>query len=292
MRQARGEVAKTGEEAARAVNQVKLLIEVARRVVEPADALPAGSRTAVLLALYRDAAYWMLAAMRSPGDSATPDLATAWTATAPETLLKAAGDADGLAVVRGALVEQSPTGALNATDEAAARARAFVESLLWEFEAPNRRVDRVRLQMWTRVAVVATICVLAALGVRRLAVGPNLVEGKSPRTSSTLPECLAHKCADLMFHTMVEDNPWADFDLAAIHKIHRVEVANRSDCCAERAVPLIIEVSLDDKHWIEVARRDAQFSNWTATFASKPARYVRLRVPRSTAFHLDQVAIH
>ena len=98
-------------------------------------------------------------------------------------------------------------------------------------------------------------------------------------------------CGDLFFHTQPQDSPWIDFDLGAVKSVHRVEVTNRSDCCQERAIPLIVEVSVDDKQWIQVARRDTDFAAWTATFPKQKARYVRFRVPRSTTLHFDDVVI-
>ena len=43
-----------------AARQARLVLEVARRTAEPAEALPPGGQPAVLLALYRDAIYWAL----------------------------------------------------------------------------------------------------------------------------------------------------------------------------------------------------------------------------------------
>ena len=48
-----------------AARQARLVLEVARRTAEPAEALPPGAQPAVVLALYRDAIYWALAARRA-----------------------------------------------------------------------------------------------------------------------------------------------------------------------------------------------------------------------------------
>ena len=45
-----------------ALRQALLLLETGRRVAEPVAELPGGSRPAVLISLYRDAAYWALMA--------------------------------------------------------------------------------------------------------------------------------------------------------------------------------------------------------------------------------------
>jgi hypothetical protein len=94
-----------------------------------------------------------------------------------------------------------------------------------------------------------------------------------------------------LFHTDPQDNPWIEFDLGKPTGVHRIDVENRDDCCQDRAIPLVVELSNDRTSWKEVARRDKDFSTWVARFPATRARYVRLRVPRSTTFHLHAVAI-
>jgi hypothetical protein len=293
MRQARSRVVKPSGPQERALNQARMLVEVARRVAEPVEALPQGSRPAVLCGLYRDSVYFALSAEQSVlGDGPPPDLAALWAATPPEKLLKLAGDEATLAAVRNALVDRPLAAALDATEEDAARARAFAEALLWEADAPIRAVEGVHVQRWMRLAVLAAIVLVAAFGVRTLLQGPNLARDKKFKLSSVAPECAPpNKCADLLFHTQQQENPWADFDLGSVVAVERVEVTNRSDCCAERAIPLIVELSLDDKKWTQVARRDAAFSSWTAKFPKQKARFVRVRAPRNTILNLDDVIV-
>ena len=70
-----------------------------------------------------------------------------------------------------------------------------------------------------------------------------------------------------------------------------MRVKNRGDCCGERAVPLVVEVSDDRKRFREVARRGEDFQFWSAEFEPVTARYVRLRSPVSTTLHLRQVSV-
>ena len=98
-----------------------------------------------------------------------------------------------------------------------------------------------------------------------------------------------HGDQGLFFHTAEEDNPWVEIDLGDVHEIDRVLVENRDDMDADRAIPLVVEVGDAEQHYHEVARRVEAFDHWTATFARQPARYVRLRVPRKTMFHLKSV---
>src|SRR6188768_1814563 len=65
LRAARAEVIPRGDRRDHAIRQARLLLEVARRVAEPVERLPQGSRTAVRLGLTRDAVYWVLVGTRS-----------------------------------------------------------------------------------------------------------------------------------------------------------------------------------------------------------------------------------
>jgi uncharacterized membrane protein len=91
------------------------------------------------------------------------------------------------------------------------------------------------------------------------------------------------------FHTQQEDSPWIDFDLGSVVTLHRFSITNRVDCCQERAIPLVVETSTDDKTWREVARRAIPFTKWIDAFPPDPVRYVRLRVPHPSMLHLGPV---
>jgi hypothetical protein len=95
----------------------------------------------------------------------------------------------------------------------------------------------------------------------------------------------------MFFHTKEEESPWIEIDLGSIQPIARIEVANRDDCCLDRAVPLVAEVGTDRLHWREVARRPDSFRTWDATFKPVPARYVRMRVDRYSVLHLARVSV-
>lgn len=293
MREARARSPRPSETHDRAANQARLLVEVARRVTEPVESLPEGSRPAVLQGLYRDAIYWALVAEQvGQGGSVPSDPGQAWATAPADRLLKAAGDEGAVGMVRAALVERPAAEALSTTADEIARGRGFAEALLWDLDTAVRAIEHVQVQRWTRIPAALAVLVAAAWGVTSLLRGPNLVATKVFKTSSELPSCtLPNKCGDLFFHTQGQDNPWVDFDLGAAKPVHRIEVTNRSDCCADRAVPLIAEVSMDDKQWIQVARRDSEFSVWKAAFPKQKARYVRFRAPRNTTLHFDDVVI-
>ena len=234
-----------------------------------------------------------LAAVRGDEGPIAADLAGEWAATNPERLARAAGDAAKADAVRDLLISKSGPGHVDEPTSAdATLARGFVEALLWELDAPTRRVGDLRLQRWIRLGGVVIVLAALAFGIHRLSLGPNLAAGKPFHLSSNWPPCDAPmKCAQLLFHTEQQDNPWFEYDLGEPTKVHRVEVTNRSDCCSERVVPLVVELSTDHQKWKEVARQTKDFTTWTAKFPAQKTRYVRLRVPRTTVFHLEEVIV-
>jgi hypothetical protein len=127
--------------------------------------------------------------------------------------------------------------------------------------------------------------------------GPDLADGKPWTASSAAIQCLpAHRnCGGLhrgvFFHTQMENEPWVRIDLGAEHEVQRIELQNRLDCCKDRAVPLIAELSKDGTSFHAVARRDEVFDTWHTRFAPESARYVRIRVLRRSALHLERVDV-
>jgi hypothetical protein len=282
-------------EAAR--RQAKLLLEVARRTAEPGEALPPGAQPAVLLSLYRDAIYWGLAARRTGGGPLPSDLRTLWDASNPQTMAAAAApDNEASAALRRTLFDEYDPRSLAVSDGDAARARSFAEALAWDLEAPRRRVAWILTQRWLRVALIAGAVCLLVVGVRARLQGPDLAAGRPFRISAPWAgwaACVANEdCSHLMFHTDVDNEPWVEIDLGAPKTVHRVDVANRSKCCADRALPLVVELSTDQKAWTRVARRDEPFGIWTAQFRPRVARYVRLKALRRTILHLKSIAVH
>jgi hypothetical protein len=160
-------------------------------------------------------------------------------------------------------------------------------------ELRARRALRVYPALALAVGLMLGAIVLAVRGAR----GPDLAASRPWRASSSLYECRpsAHQCGgvttDIFFHTQDEDNPWVEIDLQSVRRIGRVEVDNRTDSAAERAVPLILEVSSDGKSYRKVAEQTQVFNTWDARFAPTAARYVRLRSPRKTMLHLERISV-
>lgn len=183
-----------------------------------------------------------------------------------------------------------------------ARVSTLLSALINRARQGEREVTKTMTTMWLRSGLVLGAFLVVAMLVNsavRIALRPkDLAEGKPWRTSSAALSCVPaeHNCGgtktDILFHTQEEDSPWFELDLGAPTSISAATVRNRTDCCQDRAIPLVLEVSDDQATWREVARRDAAFVTWNVEFPSQTARYVRARALRRTILHLDGVLVH
>ncbi len=146
--------------------------------------------------------------------------------------------------------------------------------------------------------LVLAVLIAAVPPFRRTIFPPDLAEGKPWVASSALE---GYQLQGIMgdpnapvglFHTRDEMSPSLTIDLGGVKMLHEVTVANRRDCCRERALPLVIEVSRDGLAWRQVGYRRGDFRDWTASFPATRGRFVRLRVERKTILHLGRVAVH
>ncbi|HKP59044.1 MAG TPA: discoidin domain-containing protein, partial [Polyangiales bacterium] len=182
--------------------------------------------------------------------------------------------------------------------------RGFVRALLEQAgttSVARRAIVRAHLQRgWRTVAVVllsAAVVFYASLAFLRVLRGPDLALGKPWSTSSTWAECHPEhlKCGNartrIFFHTKRQTQPWFLLDLGSPTTFGRVEIDNRDDCCRDRALPLVVEVSDDGQNFRELARRTEPFDTWHATFPATQARFVRLRIDRRDFLHLSRVTV-
>jgi hypothetical protein len=271
------------------------------------DEARASDQRAAAISLYREAAFWAFAA--EAGGEPPKSLAAAF--DAGEGWAKSsAGEERALAAER-LLVERTfiETAALtdDALDADLTVARAYVAALLAALDERAHPGRAARKQRLRRVGGAAVGVVVAAFfvqaGVRRArdAAHPDLAAAAHWHTSTTLEgfsgdgvgfDMRGPGGANAFFHTREEPSPWIDFDLGKSAAVYRVVVANRSDCCGERTVPLVVELSDDDRTWTTVAERQESFMSWEARFPPRAARYVRLRINRQSYLHLESVEIH
>lgn len=282
------------------LRRARLAAELADRTIDPAEPLRDGSAVPLAVSLFREAAYWALLAKSESDDK--PSLRELLEAG---KFPKPAMSEDDFALVRKALVDKTFVETADDRSDTACRdadlCQAFVHGLVQSELDAEDRVTSVLVQRWLRMGILAAIA-LAALfmvsnSLRRAMQGPDLLDGKPWTASSKAFDCHPKdmQCGGarsaMFFHTTEEDKPWVQFDMGAPQTFSRIEVINREDCCPERAVPLVVEVSDDKSKWREIARRKDTFREWETTVDSTTARYVRLRVDRRTSMHLVRVTL-
>ena len=270
------------------LDQARLLAEVARRTAEPVDALPRGNSGVACLVLWREATYWALSAA-SPDSDPPAELAELWDKADARLVSQAAGGDAFVSAMRQVLVDQTRQGALGTEPAAVRRAGEFVGALIAALGAG----ERARIRRWMRRARRPALFVGVPLAlVLGWLVWPRPNLATNYRLSSSMRACTElFSCGNAFFHTQEEDSPWIEYDLGEPRVLHRIEVANRSDCCGERTLPLIVELSLDQNNWQEVARITETFNVWKRSLDKPTARYVRLRVGRRSTLHLARVEI-
>jgi hypothetical protein len=251
--------------------------------------------------LYRQAAYWLGRATRpsAPEDAPLADLLPLGSEADVNHRLPApsADVATGLAEPFWARFDRPP-------EQRLARARATQDWIGPTIEAALRALSplaELRLKRALRVGplllVACLLFVTGAVVVWRAVRGPDLAEGRSWRTSSKQYDCdpVAESCGGvrtkIFFHTREEANPWFEVDLGKLERVSRVEIVNRGDEYADRAVPLIVELSTDGRSYRSVAERRTPFTRWNPSFERTQARFVRLRAARQTILHLEHVSI-
>jgi hypothetical protein len=268
---------------------------VARRAFAAAEDARAGepeglTRGVVPVELYRGALHAALLA-RSPRGESLPSASALW-----------AGHADGFALVAPDPAELETTrlafvreGSLVGSEQEEAfllegRLRVLAVAVLEELRAPRRRYLGLLARRWGGIAACAgLLLVLASSLAWSLVSKPNLLAGKSARTSSAGS---AFDARHIRFQTAEEVHPYIEFDLGRPTRLSGLTVQNRTDCCWDRAIPLVAEVSDDGRTFREIARQARDFRRWEPSFDAVRARYLRLTVPRKTILHLKRIEAH
>jgi len=101
------------------------------------------------------------------------------------------------------------------------------------------------------------------------------------------------------FHTENEANPWWQVDLGAPTSLDRVVLYNRCDTCGERNTRITVRLSNDGKAFRQAYQHDGtMFQGFpdkkplVAALKGTTARYVRLQLPGTSYFHLDEVEVY
>lgn len=224
-----------------------------------------------------------------------PMLEAAWSAFSATHLatLTAAIGAERIAALTGLSDEERETFARHLHD--------LVRNLLAPLELAAHGLSRALFARWSRVAalgVLLTIVVGYSTNWMLAKLRPNLALHR-PVSASSLngygpdPSRLVDGITDeIGFHTNGGEQQWVVVDLGEVKRFDKIVVYNRPGCCAERAVPLKVEVSNDNRDFKEIAERVEVFHKWTAADLQAEGRYVRLRNTPPNFFHLAEVEIY
>jgi hypothetical protein len=279
-------------------------LELADRVFNSYEPLRWGRGKNFAFDLYRQSTFWSLAA--STELAADASFADLWRLASSIDQLRLPSDPAERDELEKLFVDGDFRALAELSDadqqRAATNARALAHSALLISEPA---ADELRFLLFQRlvrsilfVLLLAGLAVGSVFAARYLSRKPNIAAGKPWKASSSWADCQPsiRSCGGMrtavFFHTKEDQNPWVEFDLGKPTRMSEVYVKNRQDGAADRAIPLVVELSNDSKKWRQVARRDATFSDWTAEFAPQEARYVRLRVDRRSYLHLEAVEIH
>lgn len=253
--------------------------------------------------LFLEALYWALSTARH--DMERPRMDALW-ASSPEIVSELGLSPEATALVERALGMERPAVEIpeipGAEQAALAKAlRQAAERAIRVVNRPRRAVQVLSLKSLIRFGLLLAVLLGAVLGVLhgiRKHKAKDLALGKSWTVSSQAFQCHPgeNECGGvptkILFHTKDDASPFFEYDLGERTAFSSVVVTNRQDGYQERAVPLVLEVSDDQKTYRELARQDATFSVWEPAFPKQQARFVRLRVPRRTHLHLESVEIH
>lgn len=291
------------------VGRARVTLEIADRTLHPSEPFAHGTAEGSACELYGQAVYWALSARMELEQPEGAPQAAAGSLTAlleradPRVLASAADGAASVERVRALLsksfIELAQLGPKDGA-RGAEQLRSFAQALLAPLESDERRLERywARRVSWLVSAAVAIAVValvtrwVAELRERSRDLAPHATWSVSSfwqGCSSPAQQC--PQSPNFFFHTNEEMDPSITFDLGREQQVSALSIENRADCCGERAVPLVVEVSSDGKSFKEVARRKARFTIWHPHLHSVRARFIKLHVPKRTNFHLARVRI-
>ncbi|MFZ5892157.1 MAG: discoidin domain-containing protein [Myxococcota bacterium] len=291
--------------------QANLSLELARNALEPLQPLEYGPAHGAACEHYRQGIYWAIQARGAASSEASGeapkarDFDTAWDNADRAWLLRAAGDEARLKEVEQALKGKSfvDLAELSPAEQRdlSGTLRVFAETLVDALDPGQLEVERLWVRRMIRMGIVLAVALVGVIvglfmydaheASRDVAVGkPWSISSRYPEGCNS-PEQRCANSPNFFFHTLEEQDPWLIIDLQESTRISGIRVKNRGDCCSDRPVPLVVEVSQDRKNWSEVVRRTTEFGTWKAAFAPVQARYVKLHVPRVTNLHLQEVRV-
>jgi len=293
---ARREAAQLTPERRELLRRAKVAYEFAQ--LGQRDRLQAGSSAALTADLLRQSIYWAVRAQSPTPANPSPEAvwAAAETALLPCIGVQAAELAELSQVVRADFMLLAER-AREPERRLLKLLRHCASRLIRLGQRPDWQLESLKLKRSARV-VLLLLPILTGVPSFLLWKNRDLARGMPWQTSSALMQCHPETpdCGGypirILFHTKQEQDPWFEYDFGKALTFSWLTIRNRTDSGAELAVPLVVEVSNDHKTYREVSRRTTSFLSWRPHFATEHARYLRLRVLRTTYFHLEAIEVH
>lgn len=280
--------------------------EFAERACEPQLRDGATNPDAVACELYRQSVYWALLALSGASDpGGRPELSRLLRDAEVRALL---GESDAAANPSPVLLLLEREDFVDLSERSAEEQsrllfalRGTAERLLLLLEEPQSELYTLWLRRLVRVS--ASALALAAVLFLTFTISDlreqnaDIAHGKAWRASSAAvtgcvsPLQFCDENPSFFFHTSEENDPWVELDLETPRDFSAVRIINRKDSYRERASPLVIEVSNDQSHWKQIARREGNFRSWRVDVGKQRARYVRVRLVGFKMLHLAAVRV-
>jgi hypothetical protein len=194
-----------------------------------------------------------------------------------------------LEMAKPALSSDDPLAADALAPREARRTRIATERVLsalireLEWRSP-RAIRRARWQRLVTLGLAASVTLVAVLWLRHFT--DNVARFKLPAASGVAagsPPVAVLTDGDTgranALHVAPGNSPWASVDLLGRYRLSSVVVHPGVDSTPDM-LPLVLELSDDDRHWDLVAtRRDplSEKSPWKVPLGGRPARWVRVR---------------
>jgi hypothetical protein len=294
---ARAAAAELRPEQREFLRRAKLALELGEVAFAPGNAVRSGSTAPLAVNLFRQSVYWALLVQRAQSAGSSPE--QLWAETDRSLLQSVAGNESEYAyfttAMRSTFIELAE-GTEEAQRAGAVKLRRGAQRLIKDAQRIIWFLAWTKLKRVVRVVLAVLIPTVAIVWL--WPAKTDLAKGATFRLSSIGVECHPEKSecggvkTDILFHTRLEPDPWFEYDFGVPVAFSSLTIKNRSDYGPERAVPLVVEVSNDDKSFKEVARRESSFATWRPSFTTQRARYLRLRIARESMLHLEAIKVH
>ncbi|CAN5591127.1 hypothetical protein BH09MYX1_BH09MYX1_38520 [soil metagenome] len=158
-------------------------------------------------------------------------------------------------------------------------------------EVDERTLAQLSLTRALRlVALALAVALVARIGLGVLLTPPNRALHKPVVASSRFPDTpdpsglTDGDRTSLGVHTTVEPTAWVTVDLGLTYNVRKIRIRNRTDCCVDEALPLIVEASVANDPSPFVAQRDTHFDVWEIDVGGRPASTIKVKAGKSPGY--------